>query len=229
MKLILVRHGQSEWNQLNQFTGWEDVGLTEKGINEAKSAGHKLKEAGIDFDLAYTSRLKRAIKTLYYILDETDRLWVDVTKTWRLNERHYGALQGLNKKETAEKYGDEQVHIWRRSYDVCPPAMAADQAAKFLVDPRYANLVKDRIPLTENLKITLERVMPFYEDHIVPALLDDKNVLVAAHGNSLRALIKKIEGIADDEITSLEIATGVPIVYEFDADLKVIDKKILDA
>ncbi|MFN0603360.1 2,3-diphosphoglycerate-dependent phosphoglycerate mutase [Facklamia hominis] len=229
MKLILVRHGQSEWNQLNQFTGWEDVGLTEKGINEAKSAGHKLKEAGIDFDLAYTSRLKRAIKTLYYILDETDRLWVDVTKTWRLNERHYGALQGLNKKETAEKYGDEQVHIWRRSYDVCPPAMAADQAAKFLVDPRYANLAKDRIPLTENLKITLERVMPFYEDHIVPALLDDKNVLVAAHGNSLRALIKKIEGIADDEITSLEIATGVPIVYEFDTDLKVIDKKILDA
>lgn len=229
MKLILVRHGQSEWNQLNQFTGWEDVGLTEKGINEAKSAGHKLKEAGIDFDLAYTSRLKRAIKTLYYILDETDRLWVDVTKTWRLNERHYGALQGLNKKETAEKYGDEQVHIWRRSYDVCPPAMAADQAAKFLIDPRYANLAKDRIPLTENLKITLERVMPFYEDHIVPALLDDKNVLVAAHGNSLRALIKKIEGIADDEITSLEIATGVPIVYEFDTDLKVIDKKILDA
>ncbi|EKB54658.1 2,3-diphosphoglycerate-dependent phosphoglycerate mutase [Facklamia hominis] len=229
MKLILVRHGQSEWNQLNQFTGWEDVGLTEKGINEAKSAGHKLKEAGIDFDLAYTSRLKRAIKTLYYILDETDRLWVDVTKTWRLNERHYGALQGLNKKETAEKYGDEQVHIWRRSYDVCPPAMSADQAAKFLVDPRYANLAKDRIPLTENLKITLERVMPFYEDHIVPALLDDKNVLVAAHGNSLRALIKKIEGIADDEITSLEIATGVPIVYEFDTDLKVIDKKILDA
>ena len=229
MKLILVRHGQSEWNQLNQFTGWEDVGLTEKGINEAKSAGHKLKEAGIDFDLAYTSRLKRAIKTLYYILDETDRLWVDVTKTWRLNERHYGALQGLNKKETAEKYGDEQVHIWRRSYDVCPPAMSADQAAKFLIDPRYANLAKDRIPLTENLKITLERVMPFYEDHIVPALLDDKNVLVAAHGNSLRALIKKIEGIADDEITSLEIATGVPIVYEFDTDLKVIDKKILDA
>lgn len=229
MKLILVRHGQSEWNQLNQFTGWEDVGLTEKGINEAKSAGHKLKEAGIDFDLAYTSRLKRAIKTLYYILDETDRLWVDVTKTWRLNERHYGALQGLNKKETAEKYGDEQVHIWRRSYDVCPPAMSADQAAKFLVDPRYANLAKDRIPLTENLKITLERVMPFYEDYIVPALLDDKNVLVAAHGNSLRALIKKIEGIADDEITSLEIATGIPIVYEFDTDLKVIDKKILDA
>lgn len=229
MKLILVRHGQSEWNQLNQFTGWEDVGLTEKGINEAKSAGHKLKEAGIDFDLAYTSRLKRAIKTLYYILDETDRLWVDVTKTWRLNERHYGALQGLNKKETAEKYGDEQVHIWRRSYDVCPPAMSADQAAKFLIDPRYANLAKDRIPLTENLKITLERVMPFYEDHIVPALLDDKNVLVAAHGNSLRALIKKIEGIADDEITSLEIATGIPIVYEFDTDLKVIDKKILDA
>lgn len=229
MKLILVRHGQSEWNQLNQFTGWEDVGLTEKGINEAKSAGHKLKEAGIDFDLAYTSRLKRAIKTLYYILDETDRLWVDVTKTWRLNERHYGALQGLNKKETAEKYGDEQVHIWRRSYDVCPPAMSADQAAKFLIDPRYANLAKDRIPLTENLKITLERVMPFYEDYIVPALLDDKNVLVAAHGNSLRALIKKIEGIADDEITSLEIATGVPIVYEFDTDLKVIDKKILDA
>ena len=229
MKLILVRHGQSEWNQLNQFTGWEDVGLTEKGINEAKSAGHKLKEAGIDFDLAYTSRLIRAIKTLYYILDETDRLWVDVTKTWRLNERHYGALQGLNKKETAEKYGDEQVHIWRRSYDVCPPAMSADQAAKFLIDPRYANLAKDRIPLTENLKITLERVMPFYEDYIVPALLDDKNVLVAAHGNSLRALIKKIEGIADDEITSLEIATGIPIVYEFDTDLKVIDKKILDA
>ena len=190
--LVMVRHGQSEWNLANKFTGWVDVDLSEKGEKEAIEAGKKIKEAGIVFDHAHTSILKRAIKTCNYVLEYSEQLFVPVEKTWRLNERHYGALQGLNKAETAEKYGDEQVHIWRRSYDVCPPAMSADQAAKFLIDPRYANLAKDRIPLTENLKITLERVMPFYEDYIVPALLDDKNVLVAAHGNSLRALIKTV-------------------------------------
>ena len=196
MKLVLVRHGQSEWNLKNLFTGWTDVDLSENGVREAKNAGHLIKAAGIEFDIAYTSVLKRAIKTCQYILEESDQLWVPMEKHWRLNERHYGALQGLDKGETAQKYGDDQVHIWRRSYNVSPPKMADDQAKVFLADRRYADMDEKLIPLTENLKITLERVMPFYEDHIAPALKQGKNVLVAAHGNSLRALCKYLENIS---------------------------------
>ena len=205
-KLVLIRHGQSEWNLSNQFTGWVDVNLSEKGVEEAKKAGRLIKEHGLEFDQAYTSLLTRAIKTLHYALEESDQLWIPETKTWRLNERHYGALQGLNKKATAEKYGDEQVHIWRRSYDVLPPAI--DKA--------------------ENLHVCLDRVMPFWEDHIAPDLLDGKNVIIAAHGNSLRALTKYIENISDDDIMNLEMKTGEPVVYTFDDKLDVVNKEKLD-
>ena len=205
-KLVLIRHGQSEWNLSNQFTGWVDVNLSEKGVEEAKKAGRLIKEHGLEFDQAYTSLLTRAIKTLHYALEESDQLWIPETKTWRLNERHYGALQGLNKKDTAEKYGDEQVHIWRRSYDVLPPAI--DKA--------------------ENLHVCLDRVMPFWEDHIAPDLLDGKNVIIAAHGNSLRALTKYIENISDDDIMDLEMKTGEPVVYTFDDKLDVVNKEKLD-
>ena len=227
MKLIFVRHGQSEWNKLNLFTGWKDVDLTTLGEEEAKMAGKKLKEANIDIDIAFTSVLKRAIKTCYYILDETDQLWVPVYKSWRLNERHYGALQGLNKAEMAEKYGEEQVHIWRRSYNVLPPAMGEEQVRPFLEDRRYSSLVENRIPRVENLEITLERVIPYFEDAIIPFLREGKNVLVAAHGNSLRALTKYIEFISDDDIPNLELLTGQPIVYELDKELNVLSKEKL--
>lgn len=227
MKLVLVRHGQSEWNLKNLFTGWTDVDLSENGVREAKNAGHLIKAADIEFDIAYTSVLKRAIKTCQYILEESDQLWVPIEKHWRLNERHYGALQGLDKGETAQKYGDDQVHIWRRSYNVSPPKMADDQAKVFLADRRYADMDEKLIPLTENLKITLERVMPFYEDHIAPALKQGKNVLVAAHGNSLRALCKYLENISDERIPGLEIATGQPIVYELSDKLEIVNKTIL--
>lgn len=227
MKLICIRHGQSEWNLANLFTGWTDVDLSEQGVIEAKQAGKLLKEAGIDIDIAYTSVLKRAIKTCQYVLEEADQLWVPMEKHWRLNERHYGALQGLNKAETAQKYGDEQVHIWRRSYNVSPPEMDTETGKAFRADRRYHNLDEQRIPLTENLETTLERVMPFYEDHIAPSLKSGKNVLVAAHGNSLRALAKYLEQIPDDEITQLEIATGQPIVYELSDTLEIIKKYVL--
>lgn len=227
MKLICIRHGQSEWNLANLFTGWTDVDLSEQGVIEAKQAGKLLKEAGIDIDIAYTSVLKRAIKTCQYVLEEADQLWVPMEKHWRLNERHYGALQGLNKAETAQKYGDEQVHIWRRSYNVSPPEMDTETGKAFRSDRRYHNLDEQRIPLTENLETTLERVMPFYEDHIAPSLKSGKNVLVAAHGNSLRALAKYLEQIPDDEITQLEIATGQPIVYELSDTLEIIKKYVL--
>ncbi|KRM86702.1 2,3-diphosphoglycerate-dependent phosphoglycerate mutase [Lacticaseibacillus thailandensis] len=226
-KLVLIRHGQSEWNLSNQFTGWHDVDLSEKGVEEAKAAGKKLKEAGIQFDQAYTSVLTRAIKTLHYALEEADQLWIPETKTWRLNERHYGALQGLNKKETAEKYGDEQVHIWRRSYDVLPPLLDADDPESAAQDRRYADLDPRIIPGGENLKVTLERVIPFWEDHIAPDLLAGKNVIIAAHGNSLRALTKYIENISDADIMNLEMATGEPVVYDFDDKLKVTNKEKL--
>ena len=216
-KLVLIRHGQSEWNLSNQFTGWVDVNLSEKGVEEAKKAGRLIKEHGLEFDQAYTSLLTRAIKTLHYALEESDQLWIPETKTWRLNERHYGALQGLNKKDTAEKYGDEQVHIWRRSYDVLPPAI-----------DRYANLDPHIVPKAENLHVTLDRVMPFWEDHIAPDLLDGKNVIIAAHGNSLRALTKYIENISDDDIMDLEMKTGEPVVYTFDDKLDVVNKEKLD-
>ncbi len=222
MKLVLVRHGQSEWNLQNKFTGWVDVDLSEKGYAEAKHAGEILKDHGLEFDKAYTSVLKRAIKTLNIILEESDQLWLPTVKSWRLNERHYGALQGLNKAETAEKYGDEKVHIWRRSYDTLPPLMNADDELSQVNDRRY---LKDVVPMAENLKITLERVMPIWQDQIEPDLRDGKNIIIAAHGNSLRALTKHLEGISDEDIMGLEIPTGSPIIYELDHDLKVIDKK----
>lgn len=220
-KLVLIRHGQSEWNLANKFTGWIDVDLSEKGVEQAKEAGKALKEHGIEFDYAYTSVLKRAIKTLHYALEECDQLWIPETKTWRLNERHYGALQGLNKKATAEKYGDEQVHIWRRSYDVLPPAMAKDDKYSAHTDRRYANLDDTVIPDAENLKVTLERALPFWEDKIAPALKDGKNIFVGAHGNSIRALVKHIKQLSDDEIMDVEIPNFPPLVFEFDDKLNV--------
>lgn len=226
-KLVFIRHGQSEWNLKNLFTGWTDVNLSENGVAEAKEAGRKLKDAGIQLDQAYTSVLKRAIMTLHYALEESDQLWIPEVKSWRLNERHYGDLQGQNKAEAAEKFGEDQVHIWRRSYDVLPPMLSEDDPRSAAQDRRYANLDPNVIPGGENLKVTLERVMPFWEDHIAPDLLAGKNVIVAAHGNSLRALTKYLEGISDDDIINLEIPTGQPIVYDLDENLKVVDKKQL--
>jgi 2,3-bisphosphoglycerate-dependent phosphoglycerate mutase len=220
-KLVFARHGMSEWNKKNLFTGWVDVDLAPEGIEEAKEAGQKIKAAGIEFDIAYTSVLKRAIKTCNYILDSSDQLWVPTVKSWRLNERHYGALQGLNKQETREKYGDEQVHTWRRSYDVLPPLKEPEQ------DRRYQSLDIKTIPGGENLKVTLERALPFWEDHIAPALHNQQVVLVAAHGNSLRALSKHIEEISDDDIMNLEIPTGKPLVYELNDDLTFSNKYYL--
>lgn len=227
-KLVLIRHGQSEWNLSNQFTGWVDVDLSEKGVEEAKHAGELIKQAGLEFDQAYTSVLTRAIKTLHYVLEESGQLWIPEMKTWRLNERHYGALQGLNKKETADKNGADQVHIWRRSYDVLPPLLKATDEGSAAKDRRYADLDPRIIPGGENLKVTLERVIPFWEDHIAPDLLDGKNVVIAAHGNSLRALTKYIENISDADIMNLEMATGEPVVYDFDEKLNVNSKTKLD-
>ena len=226
-KLVFIRHGQSEWNLKNLFTGWVDVNLSEKGEQEAKEAGRKLKEAGIEFDQAYTSVLTRAIKTLHFALEESGQLWVPETKTWRLNERHYGALQGQNKAEAAEKFGEEQVHIWRRSYDVLPPLLSADDEGSAANDRRYANLDPRIIPGGANLKVTLERVIPFWEDHIAPDLLAGKNVIVAAHGNSLRALTKYIEQISDEDIMNVEMATGQPVVYDLDDKLNIVSKEKL--
>lgn len=225
--LVMVRHGQSEWNLANKFTGWVDVDLSEKGEKEAIEAGKKIKEAGIVFDHAHTSILKRAIKTCNYVLEYSEQLFVPVEKTWRLNERHYGALQGLNKAETAEKYGDEQVHIWRRSYDTLPPTLSEEAQEEQLNMRQFKNLPKDVIPTAENLKITLERALPYFFDNIAPQLLKDEKVLVAAHGNSLRALAKHIEGISDEDIMDLEIPTGQPLVYELDDDLKMVKKYYL--
>jgi len=226
-KLVFVRHGESQWNALNQFTGWVDVDLSEKGTEEAKTAGHKIKEAGIALDVAYTSVLKRAIKTCHYILEESDQLWVPEYKYWRLNERHYGALQGLNKKETADKYGADQVQLWRRSYDTLPPLLAEDDPESAVNDRRYQHLDRRVIPGGENLKVTLERAIPYWDDFIAPSLIDGKNVLVAAHGNSLRALTKHLENISDDDIMGVEIPTGQPIVYELDEQLNIISKSTL--
>ncbi len=226
-KLVFIRHGQSEWNLKNLFTGWVDVNLSEKGEQEAKEAGRKLKEAGIEFDQAYTSVLTRAIKTLHFALEESGQLWVPETKTWRLNERHYGALQGQNKAEAAEKFGEEQVHIWRRSYDVLPPLLSAADEGSAANDRRYANLDPRIVPGGENLKVTLERVIPFWEDHIAPDLLAGKNVIVAAHGNSLRALTKYIEQISDEDIMNVEMATGQPVVYDLDDKLNIVSKEKL--
>ena len=224
MELVFIRHGFSEWNAKNLFTGWRDVNLTERGVEEAKSAGKKLLDANFEFDIAFTSVLTRAIKTCNIVLEESHQLWIPQVKNWRLNERHYGELQGLDKKATAEKYGDEQVHIWRRSYDTLPPLLDPKDPNSAHNDRRYANLPADVIPNGENLKVTLERVLPFWEDQIAPALLSGKRVLVVAHGNSLRALAKHIEGISDADIMDLEIPTGQPLVYKLDDDLKVVEK-----
>ena len=224
MDPVFIRHGLSEWNAKNLFPGWRDVKLSEKGIAEAQEAGRKLKAAGYQFDIAFTSVLTRAIKTCNIVLEESDQLWVPQIKTWRLNERHYGALQGMDKKQTAEKYGDEQVHIWRRSYDTLPPLLDKNDEFSAHNDRRYAHLPADVVPDGENLKVTLQRVLPFWEDHIAPAIISGKHVLVAAHGNSLRALAKHIEGISDNDIMGLEIPTGQPLVYKLDDDLNVVEK-----
>lgn len=217
MKLVLIRHGQSEWNKLNLFTGWHDVDLSQEGVVEAMTAGKRIKEAGLEFDVAFTSVLTRAIKTLNYVLEESDQMWVPVHKSWRLNERHYGALQGLNKQETAEKYGADQVQKWRRSYDTLPPLLEENDERQAKNDRRYQLLDTHAIPSGENLKVTLERVIPYWMDTIAPEIKEGRRVVIAAHGNSLRALVKFLEGISDDEIMDLEIPTGVPLVYELNA------------
>jgi 2,3-bisphosphoglycerate-dependent phosphoglycerate mutase len=217
-KLVMCRHGESDWNLKNLFTGWTDVDLTEKGIEEARQAGRLLDELGYSFDIAYTSVLKRAIRSLWLILDEMDLMWIPVIRDWRLNERHYGALQGLNKAETAEKYGDEQVHIWRRSYDIPPPELDTDDERHPSHDPRYAGIAN--LPATESLALTQDRVLPCWNERIAPDLKAGKDVLIAAHGNSLRALVKMLDEISDEEITGFNIPTGVPLAYELDDDLK---------
>ena len=221
-KVVLLRHGESIWNKENLFTGWTDVDLSEKGREEAAQAGRTLKEQGFHFDLAYTSVLKRAIRTLWTVLDEMDQMWIPVVRDWRLNERHYGALQGLNKAETTEKYGAEQVKIWRRSYDIPPPALTIDDPRYPGKDPRYHSLTKEQLPLTECLKDTVDRVLPFWHNVVVPQIRSGKQVIIAAHGNSLRALVKYLEDVPDDKIVDLNIPTGVPMVQELDANLKSI-------
>ena len=226
-KLILLRHGQSAWNLENRFTGWIDIDLSEKGREEAKQAGVLMKEAGIDFAIAYTSVLKRAIRTLWIAMDEMDRMWVPVVRAWQLNERHYGSLQGLNKAEMSQKAGPEQVHQWRRGYDVRPPALEESDPMHPKHDPRYRHLEPHQYPATESLKDCLGRVLPYYQNEIVPHLKDGQNVLIAAHGNSLRSLVKHLDNISDDDIADLNIPTGIPLVYEFDKDLNVVSRGYL--
>ena len=224
-KLILCRHGQSDWNLKNLFTGWTDVDLTEQGTQEAIDAGKTVAALNYDIDIAFTSVLKRAIRTLWLMLDEMDRMWIPVIRDWRLNERHYGALQGLNKAETAAKYGDDQVHIWRRSYDIPPPELQPSDERHPSHDPRYAGI--DDLPSTESLALTLDRVLPCWNDSIAPELKNGRNVLIAAHGNSLRALVKMLDEVSDEEITGFNIPTGIPIAYELDADLKPLSREFL--
>ena len=227
MKLVLVRHGESEWNKLNLFTGWTDVELSDTGREEAAAGGKALREEGFDFDICYTSRLKRAIHTLNIILDQLDRNWLPVVKSWKLNERHYGALQGLNKAETAEKYGDEQVKIWRRSFDVQPPALEpGDERDPHTLD-MFRDVPADELPYTECLKDTIARAWPYFEENILPQMKAGKRVLIAAHGNSLRALVKQFDKLSDDEIVGVNIPTGVPLVYEFDQDMNVVSKRYI--
>ena len=223
-QLVLIRHGQSQWNLENRFTGWWDVDVTEKGAEEARAAGRLMRDKGLDFDIAFTSLQTRAIKTLNLALEEMTRLWLPVEKDWRLNERHYGGLTGLDKAQTAAKHGDEQVHIWRRSFDIPPPPMEAGSEFDLSGDRRYAGIA---IPNTESLKDTIDRVLPYWESRIAPELKAGKRVIISAHGNSLRALVKHLSGIADDEITSLEIPTGQPIVYELDDQLAQVERYYL--
>jgi 2,3-bisphosphoglycerate-dependent phosphoglycerate mutase len=220
--LVLLRHGESIWNMENRFTGWTDVGLSEKGTEEALEAGRLLREGGYVFDLAYTSVLKRAVKTLWLALEEMDLMWIPIEKSWRLNERHYGALQGLNKQETVEKHGEQQVKIWRRSYDIRPPALNPSDPRSPAKDPRYASLKPSEVPLTECLKDTVDRVMPYWNSDIAPAVRSGKRVLIASHGNSLRALVKYLDNISDKDIVGLNIPTGIPLVYELNDDLTPI-------
>ena len=219
-KLVLIRHGESTWNLENRFTGWTDVDLTPTGVSQAMSAGKLLKAEGYEFDLAFTSVLKRAIHTLWYALDEMDCTWLPVQKSWRLNERHYGALQGLNKGETAKKYGDEQVLVWRRSYDTPPPVLEAGDARSERSDRRYAALAPENVPLTECLQDTVARVMPFWNETLAPAILSGQRVVVAAHGNSIRALVKYLDNISDHDIVGVNIPNGIPLVYELDENLQ---------
>jgi 2,3-bisphosphoglycerate-dependent phosphoglycerate mutase len=221
-KIVLLRHGQSTWNQENRFTGWTDVGLTEQGVQEAVEAGRVLRAEGLEFDVAYTSVLKRAIKTLWLALEEMDLMWIAIYNSWRLNERHYGALQGLNKAETAERHGLEQTQIWRRSYDIPPPPLDPSDERSPARDPRYASLKSSEIPLTECLKDTVARFMPYWNETIAPRVRDGKRVLIAAHGNSLRALVKYLDSVSDEDIVGLNIPTGIPLVYELEDDLKPI-------
>ena len=223
-KLILLRHGQSEWNLQNRFTGWWDVDVTEKGVEEARAAGRLMLEKGLEPDICFTSLQSRAIKTLHLALEEMDRLWLPEIKDYRLNERHYGGLTGLNKQETRDKHGDEQVHIWRRSFDTPPPELEAGSEYDLSSDPRYAGIT---VPTTESLKLTIERVLPYWNETIAPELKAGKTVLISAHGNSLRALVKHLSNIPDDEITGLEIPTGQPMIYELDDDLAEVERYYL--
>jgi 2,3-bisphosphoglycerate-dependent phosphoglycerate mutase len=222
IRLVLLRHGESVWNKENLFTGWHDVDLSERGRAEAEEAGRLLREGGFTFDVAYTSVLKRAIRTLWAALDGLDLLWIPVVKTWRLNERHYGALQGLNKAETAARYGEAQVKVWRRSYDIPPPALTPDDPRYAARDPRYAGLIPAELPLTESLKDTVDRFLPYWHETIAPAIRSGKRVVIAAHGNSLRALVKYLDDVPVSEIVELNIPTGIPLVYELDDNLKPI-------
>jgi 2,3-bisphosphoglycerate-dependent phosphoglycerate mutase len=221
-KLVLIRHGESLWNKENRFTGWKDIDLSEKGIAEAHAAGKLLKGEGYVFDEAYTSVLRRAIRTLWIVLDELDLMWIPETKSWKLNERHYGALQGMNKTEMATQYGEEQVLIWRRSYDICPEALEQSDERWLGKDPRYSSIEAERFPKGECLKDTVARVVPYFEEEIAPKVREGKRLLIAAHGNSLRALVKYLDDVSDDQITKLNIPTGIPLVYELDEDLKPI-------
>ena len=226
-RIVFLRHGESVWNRENRFTGWTDVDLSAAGLEEARAAGRLLAAEGLDFDIAYTSVLKRAIRTLWLALDEMDRLWMPVEKSWRLNERHYGALQGLNKAETAAKFGEAQVLAWRRSYDTPPPALAPADARDAAADPRYAGLTRAEVPLTECLKDTVARVLPYWNDVIAPAVRAGHRVLVAAHGNSMRALVKHLDRVSDADIVGLNIPTGVPLLYELDAQLRPLGRRYL--
>jgi 2,3-bisphosphoglycerate-dependent phosphoglycerate mutase len=221
-RLVLLRHGESTWNKENRFTGWTDVDLSERGRDEAKDAGRLLRDGGYVFDQAYTSVLKRAIRTLWIALDQLDQMWIPVEKSWRLNERHYGALQGLNKAETAAKHGEAQVKIWRRSYDIPPPPLDPNDPRHPSHDPRYAGLTGDELPLTESLKSTVDRFMPYWKDTIAPTIRSGKRVVIAAHGNSLRALVKYLDDIDEQTIVELNIPTGIPLVYELDDQLKPV-------
>ncbi|MCG6894636.1 MAG: 2,3-diphosphoglycerate-dependent phosphoglycerate mutase [Desulfobacteraceae bacterium] len=226
-QLVLLRHGESEWNRANRFTGWVDVGLTENGAREAGEAGTILKEEGFAFDMAFTSVLKRAVKTLWIVLEEMNRMWIPVIKDWRLNERHYGALQGLNKKETALEYGEDQVQIWRRSYDIPPPPLEDLQAPNSGIDEKYGGVDRSHLPLSESLKNTAERFLPFWHESIAPEVRQGRSVLVAAHGNSLRALVQYLDRMADEEIVGLNIPTGIPLLYELNESLRPVSSRYL--